>query len=58
VLGPNGAGKSSIIDGLEFAITGASSLFSENRTGVNWSAASRHIKGGAPQVDVTLKSNG
>ncbi|WP_438346558.1 AAA family ATPase [Methylorubrum populi] len=58
VLGPNGAGKSSIIDGLEFAITGSSSLFPENRTGVNWTAASRHIKGGVLQVDMTLKSSG
>lgn len=58
VLGPNGAGKSSIVDGLEFAITNSSSLFSENRSGVSWNTASPHIMGGKLKVDLTLKFNG
>ncbi|OYV84076.1 MAG: hypothetical protein B7X04_01580 [Parcubacteria group bacterium 21-54-25] len=32
IYGPNGVGKSSVIDAVEFALTGASSLFPETRS--------------------------
>ncbi len=52
VYGPNGVGKSSIIDALEAVIANRSSLFQENRAGVNWEAASQHILGGPASATV------
>jgi hypothetical protein len=58
VYGPNGVGKSSIIDALEATITGRSTLFSNERLGVNWDAAVQHVKGGPPTVTIRGKLNG
>ncbi|MGY3342029.1 energy-coupling factor transporter ATP-binding protein EcfA2 [Bradyrhizobium sp. USDA 4459] len=52
VYGPNGVGKSSIIDSIEATIRGTSSLFPNARAGVNWEAASLHVKGGARSCTV------
>lgn len=48
--GSNGVGKSSIVDAIEFGLTQQSSLFAENRAGVNWERASPHIHGGASEI--------
>ncbi|ODT14336.1 MAG: hypothetical protein ABS35_35035 [Kaistia sp. SCN 65-12] len=52
VYGPNGVGKSSIIDALEAAVAGRSTLFADERQGVSWETASQHVRGGPPQVTV------
>lgn len=56
VYGPNGVGKSSLVDAIEFAITSQSTLFSENRLGVSWEAASAHVKDGQPDIGIGLKA--
>ena len=55
IYGPNGVGKSSVIDGIEFALTGASSLFPETRLGVNWDSASPHVSHGDGYVVISLQ---
>lgn len=52
VYGPNGSGKSSIIDGIEFALNKPSSLYAENRMGVNWDKGSDHIGGGTKKAEL------
>lgn len=58
VYGPNGVGKSSIIDAIEATVADRSSLFQEARAGVNWEAASEHLKGGPPSVVLHGKISG
>ena len=54
ILGGNGTGKSSIVDAVEIVIHGASTLFADNRWGVNWERAAPHVFGGESQVTCTL----
>lgn len=58
IYGPNGVGKSSLIDALEFALTGRSSLYGVGRQGVNWAAGAPHIRGGQMKVSVRLNEAG
>lgn len=58
ITGPNGVGKSSLIDALEFALTGKSSLYSAARQGVNWNLGAPHVRGGEMKVSVTLNHAG
>lgn len=58
VYGPNGVGKSSIIDALEKTIADRSTLFRENRTGVNWETASEHVLGGPASASVYGRLSG
>lgn len=58
VYGPNGVGKSSLVDAIEFALTATSSLFETNRLGVDWEKAAPHVRGGDPQISITLNSGG
>lgn len=58
VHGPNGTGKSSIIDAVEFALAGRSTLFPANRIGVNWDAAAEHLRGGPFRIQVTVREDG
>lgn len=58
VLGPNACGKSSIVDATEFALTNDSTLFAENRRGVNWENASQHVRGGQRRAEVIVKYQG
>jgi hypothetical protein len=55
LCGPNGVGKSSILDAIEFGLTGRSSLFSENRQGVSWETASPHVLHGEPKICLFIK---
>jgi hypothetical protein len=52
LYGPNGTGKTSFIDAIEYLLTRRSSLFDENRQGVNWAVGKQHIR--ATQVDAAL----
>lgn len=54
LYGPNGTGKTSVVDALEFLLTRRSTLFSENRTGVNWNAAKQHIRASDVAACLTL----
>ncbi len=54
ICGENGTGKTSVLDALEYAIKGASTLFGTNRIGVSWESAAPHIKTGAPNVLIDL----
>jgi len=54
ICGENGTGKTSVLDALEYAIKGASTLFGTNRIGVSWESAAPHIKTGAPDVLIDL----
>jgi hypothetical protein len=59
VYGPNGVGKSSLVDALEWILTGNSTLFPENRTGVSWQTGASHVQGGPFSICLTIKeSNG
>lgn len=58
VYGPNGTGKSSIIDGIEAALEKASSLYEENRQGVNWDKGSEHIEGGPKRAELFCNVGG
>jgi len=58
VYGHNGSGKSSLVDAVELAITGSSTLFSRDRAGVNWSKAAPHILGGTPTAVVACSTEG
>lgn len=57
ILGGNGTGKSSIVDAVEIAIAGESSLYPENQLGVNWDRGSPHVIDGAPEVTCTIEDD-
>lgn len=57
VCGANGGGKSSLVDAIEYAITGRSSLFAQNRRGVSWDVAAPHINGGSPQAVCLIENS-
>jgi hypothetical protein len=57
VYGPNGVGKSSLIDAIEWILKGVSTLYAENRVGVNWAAAAPHIRGGPYSISLTVKGD-
>jgi energy-coupling factor transporter ATP-binding protein EcfA2 len=57
ILGGNGTGKSSIVDAVEIAIAGESSLYPDDQQGVNWDRASPHVIGGAPQVTCSIEDD-
>ena len=57
IFGGNGTGKSSIVDAVEFAITGESSLYPDNQLGVNWGLGSSHVIDGDPQVTCTVEDD-
>ncbi|MBT9139375.1 MAG: hypothetical protein DDT31_01959 [Syntrophomonadaceae bacterium] len=50
IYGSNGSGKSSVVDAAEYVLTNESSLFDRDRTGVNWSSASPHVRHGNPDI--------
>ena len=52
IFGSNGVGKSSIVDAIEYAITGKSSLYPVSRQGVNWELGAPHVLGGEMQCAV------
>lgn len=58
VYGPNGSGKSSIVDGIEYALKGTTSLFPENRQGVSWEKGSPHVKGGPRKANIICEVDG
>ena len=58
VFGPNGTGKSSIIDGIEYALTGNSTLYAQLRQGVNWAAGAPHVRGGRMSATLTVQDSG
>ena len=58
VYGANGVGKSSIIDALEFALSGRSTLYPKNRQGVSWENGASHVRDGTPKISVGVTSNG
>ncbi|MDF2496115.1 hypothetical protein [Sphingomonas sp.] len=47
-------GKSSLIDALEFALTGTSSLFATGRLGVSWALGAPHVRGGEMKVSLVI----
>ena len=55
VYGPNGTGKSSIIDGIEYVLTGNSTLYAQPRQGVNWAAGAPHVRGGRMSATLTVQ---
>ena len=57
ILGGNGTGKSSIVDAIEIALAGESSLYAEARQGVNWGRGSPHVIGGPADVTCTVEDN-
>ena len=57
IFGGNGTGKSSIVDAVEFAVTGESSLYPDNQLGVNWGLGSSHVIDGDPQVTCTVEDD-
>ena len=57
IYGSNGTGKSSLVDALENVLINDSSLFQENRTGVNWSKAAPHVIDGSPDIKIELKGS-
>jgi energy-coupling factor transporter ATP-binding protein EcfA2 len=56
VYGANGTGKSSIIDALEFALSGRSTLYPVNRQGVSWENGAPHVRDGTPDIAVDVNS--
>jgi len=59
IRGDNGVGKSSILDALEFILTGKSTLFADNRSGgVNWESAAPHVNDGQPDIILGVKDSG
>ena len=56
VYGANGVGKSSLIDAIEHILTGASTLYAENRAGVNWEVGAPHVRGGPFSMSVALRN--
>jgi hypothetical protein len=50
ICGENGTGKTSVLDALEYALKGTSTLFSNNRIGVKWELAAPHVRTGSPDV--------
>lgn len=58
IYGPNGVGKSSLIDALEFALSGRSTLYAAGRQGVNWAAGAPHVRGGQMKVSAVLTEAG
>jgi energy-coupling factor transporter ATP-binding protein EcfA2 len=58
VYGPNGVGKSSLIDALEFVLTGKPTLYSANRAGVNWQTGGPHVGGGGMAASIVLRADG
>jgi len=54
IFGENGSGKSSLIDALEYGLTGHSTLYAEDRMGVNWVTGSPHLVDGAPDIAVVV----
>ena len=50
ICGENGTGKTSVVDALEYALKGTSTLFGSNRLGVSWELAAPHIRTGNPDV--------
>ncbi|MBF0552962.1 MAG: AAA family ATPase [Nitrospirae bacterium] len=58
VYGPNGVGKSSIIDAIEFALTGQSTLFAKDAQGYSWVNASPHVQHGQPTIALSLNDGG
>ena len=54
ICGENGTGKTSVIDALEYALKGISTLFSTNRMGVSWELAAPHVRTGSPDVAAYL----
>ena len=57
IFGGNGTGKSSIVDAVEFAVTGESSLYPDNQLGVNWDLGASHVIDGDPQVSCTVEDD-
>lgn len=58
IYGPNGVGKSSVVDALEYALTGDTTLFAESRAGLRWDTAAPHVRFGTPEITFTLKHRG
>jgi energy-coupling factor transporter ATP-binding protein EcfA2 len=56
LYGPNGTGKTSVIDAIEFLLTRRSTLFAENRMGVNWDSARQHVRSTESRARLTLKN--
>lgn len=54
LYGPNGTGKTSIVDAIEYLLTQRSTLFAENRLGVNWNAARFHIASATSDARLTI----
>lgn len=58
IYGPNGVGKSSVVDAIEFVLTGNPTLYAVARQGVNWAAGGPHIGGGPMSAAITLELDG
>lgn len=58
VYGPNGVGKSSIVDAVEFALTGSTTVFPFARQGVSWARGGPHKRDGAPEIILTFSASG
>jgi AAA domain-containing protein len=58
LCGDNGVGKSSFVDALEYALTGQSTLYPNNRLGVSWEKGSPHVRDGDPSVWVEIHTKG
>jgi tRNA C32,U32 (ribose-2'-O)-methylase TrmJ len=54
LLGTNGTGKSSVVDAIEYRLSGKSSLFIKNYMGVNWELASAHVRSTDLNIEVQL----
>lgn len=54
VYGANGVGKSSIVDALERAVSGKTTVFPVPRQGVNWETGGAHIHDGPPDIAVEV----
>ena len=57
IYGPNGVGKSSIIDALEYTLSGKTTLFPRSIQGVTWNSAAPHVRDGKPTLKVQLNNH-
>ena len=57
ICGDNGVGKSSIVDALEHALTGDSTLYPTKRLGVSWDKGAPDVRDGDPNVWVELQTS-
>lgn len=54
IFGQNGVGKSSVVDAIEYAVSGKTSLFPVRRQNVNWENGAPHVRHGASEISVKV----